>query len=185
MNTSSDNYSAVALCYQKLQQFDLMTEYYEQALFYAEEFYGKEHSETIQILANYSNALIEIYNISGDKDILLVCKSIMGNTISELDEENIQSADLMLKYATVLSELGEYETSNHYAEMACKRFQNLFGELDERMINIYSAIGDNYLEQSNKELAEKYYSLVIQTYEVNHLTTEEIKALIENALSEI
>ena len=91
----------------------------------------------------------------------------------------------MLKYASVLSELGEYQDSNYYAEKACECFQGIFGELDENMINIYSAVGDNYLKQGDREHTEKYYALVIQVYEANGFDTEEVKVLIDNALAEL
>lgn len=165
-----------------------MIESNEQALSCAEEFYRKQHPETGQILLNYSNALIEEYNMIESYKVLLQCRKVMENTLavlSELNDDNIQSADLMLKYASVLSELGEYQDSNYYAEKACEWFQDIFGELDENMINIYSAVGDNYLKQRDREHTEKYYALVIHVYETNGFDTEEAKLLIDNALAEL
>jgi len=76
-------YSAVAVCYQKLQQFDLMAESYEQALSCAEEFYGKQHPETGQILLNYSNSLVEEHHFpSFLKNKIVNCSSKSGIMVS-------------------------------------------------------------------------------------------------------
>ncbi len=124
---------------------------------------------------NYSNALIEEYKTIGSQKILLSCKEVMENAVTVLSEldDDIQSANLMLKYAMVLSELAEYEESNYYSEKACELFRNFFGELDESMINIYLTVGDNYLKQGDRQYAEKYYSLVIQVYEANNMNAED------------
>jgi len=131
--------------------------------------------------------VVEEYNATKSRKVLLQCSEVMENAVTVLSglDYDIQLADLMLKYATVLSELGEYQDSNYYAERACKQFQDIFGGLDENMINIYSAVGDNYLKQGDREHAEKYYALVIQVYEANVFDTEEVKVLIDNALSEL
>ena len=181
--------SRIADCYSHLNNFEKSAEYYDKALEYAIHSYGDEHSVTADIYAEYSNAIIEEFNRTNNKELLYKPKEMLQKAIDILRSEELcddfRINDLMLIYSTVLSQLDMFEESFSYSQKALEFFKDFYGELDPRMARIYLAIGDNYQRTKNREDAENYYRLAISSYEENDLDTTDLKDAVETALSKI
>lgn len=74
----------------------------------------------------------------------------------------VRIANLMMRYSSVLSELGEFQNCDIVAAEALECFQKNFGELHEQMQWAYLMVGDNYHKAGDKENARRYYDLAIR-----------------------
>ena len=182
-------YIEIGDCYQKMQDYDKLVEYYEKALECSERFYGEEHIETGKQLMYYSNALIELYNSTKNIKVLEHCKEIMEKAIeiSLISEEmdDILLNNFYIRYSTVLSCLGYFEESHRYAETALEFFSSVSDRSDHMTARIYLTMGDNFLNEKDKENAEKYYHLAVQIYEENGWGAEKLEELLQNILNKI
>ena len=182
-------YTEIGDCYQKMQDYDKLAEYYEKAFEYSERFYGEKHIETGKQLMYYSNALIELYNSTKNIKILEHCKEIMEKAIdisliSEETDNNLLN-NFYIRYSTVLSCLGYFEESHRYAKTALDFFSSVSDRSDHMTARIYLTMGDNFLNEKDKENAEKYYHLAVQIYKENGWGAEKLEELLQDILDKI
>lgn len=176
----------VAVCNLKMKQFSEMEENYEEAIALANQLYGEEHEETGEIWAAYACALIDWYNAQPSRELLEKCKAAMEQALEILLEHDVYGevriANLMMRYSSVLSELGEFQNCNIIAAEALECFQKNFGELHEQMQWAYLMVGDNYHKAGDKENAKRYYDLAIRVLRENDYETDELEERVEEIL---
>ena len=88
----------------------------------------------------------------------------------------------MMRYSSVLSELGEFQNCDIVAAEALECFQKNFGELHEQMEWAYLMVGDNYHKAGDKENAKRYYDLAIRVLRENDYETDELEERVEEIL---
>ena len=178
--------TAVAVCNLKMKQFSEMEENYEEAIALANQLYGEEHEETGEIWATYACALIDWYNAQPSRELLKKCKAAMEQALEILLEHDVYGevriANLMMRYSSVLSELGEFQNCDIVAAEALECFQKNFGELHEQMEWAYLMVGDNYHKAGDKENAKRYYDLAIRVLRENDYETDELEERVEEIL---
>ena len=176
----------VAVCNLKMKQFSEMEENYEEAIAMANQLYGEEHEETGEIWAAYACALIDWYNAEPGRELLKKCKAAMEQALEILLEHDVYGevriANLMMRYSSVLSELGEFQNCNVIAAEALECFQKNFGELHEQMEWVYLMMADNYRKAGDKENARRYYDLAIRVLRANDYETDELEERVEEIL---
>lgn len=176
----------VAVCNLKMKQFSEMEENYEEAIALANQLYGEEHEETGEIWAAYACALIDWYNAEPGRELLEKCKAAMEQALEILLEHDacneVTLANLLMRYSSVLSELGEFQNCNVIAAEALECFQKNFGELHEQMQWAYLMVGDNYHKAGDKENAKRYYDLAIRVLRENDYETDELEERVEEIL---
>ena len=176
----------MAFCNLKMKQFSEMEENYEEAIAMANQLYGEEHEETGEIWATYACALIDWYNAEPSRELLEKCKAAMEQALEILLEHDacneVTLANLMMRYSSVLSELGEFQDCNIIAAEALECFQKNFGELHEQMQWAYLMVGDNYHKAGDKENAKRYYDLAIRVLRENDYETDELEERVEEIL---
>ena len=94
----------------------------------------------------------------------------------------VRIANLMMRYSSVLSELGEFQNCNVIAAEALECFQKNFGELHEQMQWAYLMVGDNYHKAGDKENAKRYYDLALRVLRENDYETDELEERVEELL---
>ena len=178
--------TAVAVCNLKMKQFSEMEENYEEAIALANQLYGDEHEETGEIWATYACALIDWYNAQPSRELLKKCKAAMEQALETLLEHDVYGevriANLMMRYSSVLSELGEFQNCDIVAAEALECFQKNFGELHEQMEWVYLMMADNYRKAGDKENAKRYYDLAIRVLRENDYETDELEERVEEIL---
>ena len=176
----------MAFCNLKIKRFSEMEENYEKAIAMANQLYGEEHEETGEIWAAYACALIDWYNAQPSQELLEKCKAAMEQALEILLEHDVYGevgiANLMMRYSSVLSELGEFQDCNIIAAEALECFQKNFGELHEQMQWAYLMVGDNYHKAGDKENAKRYYDLAIRVLRENDYETDELEERVEEIL---
>lgn len=176
----------MAFCNLKMKQFSEMEENYEKAIAMANQLYGEEHEETGEIWATYACALIDWYNAEPSRELLEKCKAAMEQALEILMEHDacneVTLANLLMRYSSVLSELGEFQDCNIVAAEALECFQKNFGELHEQMQWAYLMVGDNYHKAGDKENAKRYYDLAIRVLRENDYETDELEERVEEIL---
>lgn len=176
----------MAFCNLKMKQFSEMEENYEEAIALANQLYGEEHEETGEIWATYACALIDWYNAQPSRELLKKCKAAMEQALEILLEHDacneVTLANLLMRYSSVLSELGEFQDCNIIAAEALECFQKNFGELHEQMQWAYLMVGDNYHKAGDKENAKQYYDLAIRVLRENDYETDELEERVEEIL---
>lgn len=163
-----------------------MEENYEKAIAMANQLYGEEHEETGEIWATYACALIDWYNAEPSRELLEKCKAAMEQALEILMEHDacnkVTLANLLMRYSSVLSELGEFQNRNIIAVEALECFQKNFGELHEQMEWVYLVMGDNYCKAGDKENAKRYYDLAIRVLRESDYETDELEERVEEIL---
>lgn len=176
----------MAFCNLKMKQFSEMEENYEEAIALANQLYGEEHEETGEIWATYACALIDWYNAQPSRELLKKCKAAMEQALEILLEHDacneVTLANLLMRYSSVLSELGEFQNCNVIAAEALECFQKNFGEMHEQMQWAYLMVGDNYHKAGDKENAKRYYDLAIRVLRENDYETDELEERVEEIL---
>ena len=176
----------VAVCNLKMKQFSEMEENYEEAITLANQLYGEEHEETGEIWATYACALTNWYNAQPSRELLEKCKAAMEQALEILLEHDVYGevriANLMMRYSSVLSELGEFQNCDIVAAEALECFQKNFGELHEQMEWVYLMMADNYRKAGDKENAKRYYDLAIRVLRANDYETDELEERVEEIL---
>ncbi len=176
----------MAFCNLKMKQFSEMEENYEEAIALANQLYGEEHEETGEIWAAYACALIDWYNAEPGRELLKKCKAAMEQALEILLEHDacneVTLANLLMRYSSVLSELGEFQNCNVIAAEALECFQKNFGEMHEQMQWAYLMVGDNYHKAGDKENAKRYYDLAIRVLRENDYETDELEERVEEIL---
>ena len=114
----------------------------------ANQLYGEEHEETGEIWAAYACASIDWYNAQPSRELLEKCKAAMEQALEILLEHDacneVTLANLLMRYSSVLSELGEFQNCNIIAAEALECFQKNFEELHEQMEWVYLVMADNF-----------------------------------------
>ncbi|MFR1501187.1 MAG: tetratricopeptide repeat protein, partial [Ruminococcus sp.] len=176
----------VAVCNLKMKQFSEMEENYEEAITLANQLYGEEHEETGEIWATYACALTNWYNAQPSRELLEKCKAAMEQALEILLEHDVYGevriANLMMRYSSVLSELGEFQNCDIVAAEALECFQKNFGELHEQMEWVYLMMADNYRKAGDKENAKRDYDLAIRVLRANDYETDELEERVEEIL---
>ena len=101
----------------------------------------------------------------------------------EHDARNeVTLANLLMRYSSVLSELGEFQNRNIVAVEALECFQKNFEELHEQMEWVYLMVGDNSRKAGDKENARRYYDLAIRVLRENDYETDALEERVEEIL---
>lgn len=136
-----------------LKEYDVSAEFFQQTAMASEEYFGKNHPDTIQYLDIYSNVLEYLARFS---DAMDVCVKILEMTEVIYGKNTVQYAARLNNIGVNYLNNAEYGKALKYFKMSVNFFENFPQNYTDTLCVIYNNISCCNLELGHIEDAKKY-----------------------------
>ena len=136
-----------------LKEYDVSVEFFQQAARASEEYFGKNHPDTIQYLDKCSNVLEFLARFS---DAMDVCVKILEMTEVRYGKNTVQYAVRLNNIGVNYLNNAEYGEALKYFKMSVKFFENFPKNYTDTLCVIYRNISCCNLELGHIDAAKKY-----------------------------